>query len=160
MDATLEAMRDVMKKDRPLTTLETVYRWLKLVGGIATAVVAIFIAISAIIGTVIIQIYLSDFSIPITPLPDLSQQSLQIFIFVFIALLACAVGALLLPFLKPYSVAPETLDSLPNLFGMRYSPDTRRLVRLSERGTFFDFLKEYVPYYFAFLILNLIVVPV
>jgi hypothetical protein len=149
-----------MKKDRPLTTLENVYRWLKLLGGMAAAVVAIMTAISFIIGTVIIQIYLSNFSIPISPLPDLSQKSLQIFIFIFIALLASAVGALLLPFLNPYSVLPETLDRLPNLFGMRYSPDTRRLVRLSERGTFLDFLKEYVSYYFSFLILNLIVAAV
>lgn len=149
-----------MKKDRPLTTLENVYRWLKLVGAMAAAVVAIITAISLTIGTVIIQIYLSNFSIPITPLPDLSQQSLQIFILVFIWFLASAVGALLLPFLNPYSVLPETLDSLPSLFGVRYSPDTRRLVRLSERGTFFDFLKQYVPYYFSFLILNLIVAPV
>jgi hypothetical protein len=67
--------------------------------------------------------------------------------------------ALILPFLTPYFVLPETLDSLPNLFGVRYSPDTRRRVRL-ERGTFFDFLKEYVPYYFSFLILNLVVAPV
>jgi hypothetical protein len=160
MDATWEAMRHVMKKDRPLTTLENVYRWLKLVGGSATAVVAIFIAISTIIGTGIIQIYLSNFLIPITPLPDLSQQSLQIFILIFIALLACAVGSLIMPFLNRYSAAPETVDSLPNLFGMRYSPDTRRLVRLSEHGTFFGFLKEYLPYYFPFVILNLIVMPV
>lgn len=160
MDATWEVMRYVMKKDRPLTTLENVYRWLKLVGAMAAAVVAIITAISLTIGTVIIQIYLSNFSIPITPLPDLSQQSLQIFILVFIWFLASAVGALLLPFLNPYSVLPETLDSLPSLFGVRYSPDTRRLVRLSERGTFFDFLKQYVPYYFSFLILNLIVAPV
>ena len=60
MDATWEAMRHVMKKDRALTTLENVYRWLKLVGGIATAVVAIFLATSTIIGTAIIQIYLSN----------------------------------------------------------------------------------------------------
>jgi hypothetical protein len=81
-----------MNKDRPLT-MENVSRWLKLVAAMAGAVVAIITAISLTIGTVIIQIYLSNFSIPITPLPDLSRQSLQIFIFVFIALLASAVVA-------------------------------------------------------------------
>jgi hypothetical protein len=91
----------MMKKDRALTTLENVYRWLKLVAAMAAAVVALITAISLTIGTVIIQIYLSNFSIPITPLPDLSQQSLQIFIIVFIWLLASPVGVFFCRSLHP-----------------------------------------------------------
>ena len=81
-----------MKKDRPLTTLQNVCKWLKLVAGMAASVVIIFKAISPIIGAVIIPLYLSNFSISISPAPDLSQQSQQIIGFELIALLAAELG--------------------------------------------------------------------
>ena len=63
--------------------------------------------------------------------------------FEFIACLGCAICLILLPLFVPYFVLPETRDSLPNLFGMRYiPPDIPRPVLLLKRGTFFDFLKE------------------
>jgi hypothetical protein len=123
--------------------------------------VIIFKAISPIIGAVIIPLYLSNFSIPISPAPDLSQQSQQIIGFELIALLAAGVGLFLLPFFPTYFVHPETLNGLPNLFGMRdISPDTPRRVPLPDRGTFFNFLSDYMPFYFTFLFLNLVVIPI
>jgi hypothetical protein len=133
-----------MKKDKLSTTLANVHRWLKHVCGILTAVGII----GAIIGTVIIQAYLSSFSIYISPVDTLSTRSLESFMFVFSVRLLSVVGLFLLPFFTPYFVLRETRDSLPNLFGMPV------------RGTFFNFLKEYVPYYFSFLMLNLMVMPV
>jgi hypothetical protein len=131
------------------------------VAGMAASVVIIFKAISPIIGAVIIPLYLSNFSISISPAPDLSQQSQQIIGFELIALLAAGVGLFLLPFFPTYSVQPETLNGLPNLFGMRdISPDTPRRVLLPDRGTFFNFLSDYMPFYFTFLFMNLIVIPI
>jgi uncharacterized membrane protein len=80
--------------------------------------------------------------------------------FEFIACLGCAICLILLPLFVPYFVLPETRDSLPNLFGMRYiPPDIPRPVLLLKRGTFFDFLKEHVIVYFPSVVLILIGVP-
>jgi hypothetical protein len=83
-----------MKKDR-LSTLENVHRWLKPVCGILKLVCRILTAfgiISAIIGNVIIQIYLSHFSIYISLGDTLSIRNLEMFMFVFSALLFSLVG--------------------------------------------------------------------
>ena len=133
-----------MKKDRLSTALANVHRWLKHVCGIITAAGII----GAIIATVIIQVYLSNFSIYISPVDTLSTRSLEIFMFVFSALLLSLVGVFLSPFFTPHFVLRETRDILPNLFGMPV------------RGTFFNFLKEYVLYYSWLLMLNLVVMPV
>jgi hypothetical protein len=138
-----EAMRHVVKLDRLLTRLENAYRWLKPVFGIMTAVGAI----AATIATVIISLYLLNLSIYISPV-DISIRSLEIFMFVFSALVLTVVGVLLWPLFTRYTVPPETRDSLPNLFG------------IPARGTFSNFLKEYLLYYFTFIMLNLIVMPV
>ena len=76
-----------MKKDRssglaaPVqkpTTLENAHRSLKLVSEIVTAVVIITTVISAIVGTILIRLYLSYFSVAISPLDTLSASSLQV----------------------------------------------------------------------------------
>jgi hypothetical protein len=140
-----------MKKDRLSTMLANVHRSLKPVRGIMTTVGGIITVvgiIGVIIGTAIIQVYLSKFSIYISPIDTLSTRSLEIFMFVFSTSLIGFVGIFLLPFFTPYFVLHETRDILPDLFGMPV------------RGTIFSFLKEYLPYYFPFLMLNLIVMPV
>ena len=104
------------------TTLEDVHSRLKLVSEIVTAVVIITTVTSVVIGTMVINLYLSNFSISISPLDTLSASSLQIFMVFFVTLMVGAVSLFLIPFAAPYYVDPETRHSLPNLFGRRYSP--------------------------------------
>jgi hypothetical protein len=128
-----------------LTALENVSRWLKHVPIIVTAVGVI----TAIIGVGIIQLlYLSIFSIAISPVDTLSIRNLAMFMFALSALLISFVAIFIWPFFTPYFVLRETRGILPNLYGK------------PERGKFFNFLKEYVPYYLVSFVLSLIVMPV
>jgi hypothetical protein len=110
---------------------------------------------SAIVGFVLIRIYLSNFSIPISPLDAFGVSSLQIFSFFFIAGLGSEVFVFLLPICATYIVPPETRDGLPDLFGKRYvQPDALQprlaLLLTRDHGTFPDFikfLKEYTIFY-------------
>jgi len=162
----------LMKKDRPLgsqvpvqkpTTLENIHKWLKLVGEMVTAVVIIATVTSVVIGTIIVRIYLSSFSIPISPLDTLSASSLQIFMVFFLTLMGGVVFLFLAPLAATYLVELGTRESLPNLFGRRYIlPDTPRPktvaarqprpALLLTRGTFPKFLAEYAMFYFPTLV--------
>jgi hypothetical protein len=125
-----------MKKDRLSTTLENVHRWLKPVCGILKLVCRILTAfgiISAIIGTVIIKYTYHTSQSTFRQLTSLIIRNLEVFMFVFSALLLSLVGVFLLPFFTPYFVMRETGDILPNLFGMPV------------RSTFFNFLLRSGP---------------
>jgi hypothetical protein len=162
----------LMKKDRlfgpqvPVqkpTTLENMHKWLKLVGEMVTSAVIIATVTSVVIGTIMVRIYLSSFSISISPLDTLSASSLQIFMVFFLTLMGGAVFLFLAPLAATYIVQPETRESLPNLFGRRYIPrDTLRPktvaarqprpALLLTRGTFPKFLGEYAMFYFPTLV--------
>ena len=157
--------RDGATQDRPSesqvplqTRLENARKWLKLLREIVIDVSAITAFASAIIGFILIRVYLSNFSISISPIDTFGASSLQIFVFFFVAGLGSAVFVFLLPFWATFIVPPETRDSLPDLFGRRYvPPDTVQPRR--GHGTFPDikFLKEYAIFYLptlGFLILS------
>jgi hypothetical protein len=153
--------RAVATKDRPLgsqvpvqTQMENARRWLKPLREIVIDVSTITAFASAIIGTTIIRVYLSNFSIPISPLDTFSGVSLQIFAFLFITILGTAVFLFLVPFCAPYLVPPETRESLQELFGRRnIPPDTLRPALRLTRGALLNFCKEYTMFYLPTLFL-------
>jgi hypothetical protein len=147
--------RPLGSQDPLQTQLANAHEWLKPLREIVIDVSAITAFASAIIGFILIRIYLSNFSISISPLDAFGASSLQIFVFFFIAGLGSAVFVFLLPLCATYIVPPETRDSLPDLFGRRYiPPDPRQprpaLLLTRGHGTFPDFikfLKEYAIFY-------------
>jgi hypothetical protein len=162
-----------MKKNRLLgshvpaqkpTPFEDAYRGLKSVRRIVVAIAGIVAAVHVIaqfIGPLIIQIYLLNFTILISPAGTLSKSSLEIFVVFLLILLGGLVGLVASPMFTTSFVAPETRDALPNLFGLRFmAPDTPRPMLLLKRITSFDFLKEYVMLHFPSLSLILIIMPV
>ena len=114
---------NIVRVRKPVAVSCTTRRTATQLGGeIVTAVVIITTFISVIFGTVIIRIYLSNFSIPISPLDAFSVSSLQIFMVFFVTLLTGAVALFLIPLFATYFVDPETRYSFPKLFGRRYIP--------------------------------------
>jgi hypothetical protein len=104
--------RTIAVKERPLfgsqvpaqkpTTLENVHSWLKLISEIVSAVVITTTVASGIIGILIIGTYLSNFTIPISPIDTLSVSSFQLFMVFFIAILVGVVVFLFTPLTAPY----------------------------------------------------------